>query len=105
MKHNGYKILNESLNNNHPLDNRVQGSFCEMPENNYHRKVMSSLHNILEETKGISEKDFSGQEELVRLSEGIVRDPNVDLIIQRFENDNLRPSYCAECIYSRLKGI
>ena len=103
MKLNGYKIITESTNV-HPLDSKVKSNFgFDIPEDNYHRQVMRELHNIFEEERHVSEKDFKGQDELIKITEGIVRDLNVEIIIDRFKKDNLRPSYCAECIYSKLK--
>jgi len=96
----GYKILTESLsqNNDHPLSSLFK-------EESYQTKVRNNLWRIFEDTRGISEKDFKGQEELKKICDGLVIDPNIAIIIERFESDKLRPSYCAECIYSKLKSV
>ena len=103
---NGYDLVCESTDI-HPLDMRASNKQLDIkvPVDNYHRKVLLKLHGILEDIKSVSEKDFKGQDDLKRISEGIIKDPNVELIIQRFETDKLRPGYCAECIFSKLKGV
>ena len=100
-KMNDHKIITEAL---HPLDVKEKSNFgFEIPENNYHRKVMNSLHDIFENTEHISEKDFSKQDSLIDRCQNIIRNPKVENIIQRFKDKNLRPSYCAEYIFSKLK--
>ena len=88
----------------HPLD-RTDPAWggLSMPEENYHRRVMGALHGILESEQGISEKDFSRQDELRSETDAVVRDPAVEEVIQRFIADGCRPQYCAECIYDKMR--
>jgi len=92
---NGYKIVSESIG--HPLDDLLN------KPDSYKLKVRNCLWSIFEDTEGISEKDFKGQDDLKDKCEGIIKDPDVEIIIERFETDKLRPQYCAECIYAKLK--
>ena len=88
----------------HPLD-RVKDSAwggLKCPENNYHQQVMSALHHIMETEQGISEKAFSAQDELMKETDRIVRTPEAEEIIQRFSMKDLRPSYCAECLFKEI---
>jgi len=101
---NTFQIIAESINITHPLDNKTQSNFgFDIPENNYHREVMHELHRIFEDENRISEKDFARQDQLKVRCEKIIRNPKVGTIIQRFKDRALRPSYCAECIYSKIK--
>jgi len=88
----------------HPLDRTEQGGFAgmEVPEQNYHRQVYRALWGILENEKGISEKDFSGQDNIKAMCEGIIRDPAINGIIFRFSDQGCRPQYCAECVYDKI---
>ena len=88
----------------HPLDRTQEGAWAglKLPEENYHRRVFSSLWHIFESEKAISEKDFGGQDWIRDECDRIVRTPEADEVIQRFSTQNLRPSYCAECIFANL---
>jgi len=87
----------------HPLDIQVESGFgFPMPENNYHRKVFSALWQIFEREKAISEKDFQGQDWIRDECDRVVRTPEAEEIIRRFEAGNYRPEYCAECVFSEV---
>jgi hypothetical protein len=88
----------------HPLDRTEQGAWAglELPEQNYHRQVYSALWGILENERGISEKDFAGQDEIRDMCERIIRDAGVNDIIIRFLDHRCRAQYCAENIYDQI---
>ena len=89
----------------HPLDRKDAGwGGLEMPEDNYHRRVLGALHGILESIRGISEKSFTAQDSLTSECDQIVRRPEIEKVIQRFSTDGKRPEFCAECIYGMYLG-
>lgn len=89
----------------HPLDRVQEGAWLgmDLPEDNYHRRVKSALHHIMESEMTVSEKDFSGQDWLLAETDRIIRLPQTEAVIRRFDGRNLRPNYCAECIFANLK--
>ena len=88
----------------HPLDrkNEEQWLGMDIPEDNYHRRVMGALHHIIESERGVSEKDFGGQDAIIAECDRVVRTSAADEIIQRFSAGNYRPTYCAECIFAEI---
>jgi len=91
--------------NVHPLDLTQEGEWAglDVPEDNYHRRVYSALWNVLENATGTSEKDFHGQDEIKEMCEEVVRSPEAEEIIQRFQTQGCRPEYCAESIYDQMR--
>jgi hypothetical protein len=91
----------------HPLDrkNKEQWLGMDIPEDNYHSRVKSALHHIMETEQHISEKDFSGQDALIAETDRVVRLLAAEGIIQRFERGAHRPSYCAECLFASLMTL
>ena len=88
----------------HPLDRTEVGNFgLELQEDNFHRKTCRELHGILEGVRGVSEKDFSDQNRLIAECDAVIRHPEVDDVIRRFERCGCRPRYCAECIFDRMR--
>jgi hypothetical protein len=89
----------------HPLDRTDEGAWAalKMPEQNYHRQVYSALWHVLESENGISEKDFSGQDEIKALCEKVIRSDEADEIITRFAKQGCRPGYCAESIFDQMR--
>lgn len=85
----------------HPLDKKVPFLGGEIPEENYHRRVWSSLIDIMSEERKISEKDFKRQDELQKEADQLVKSmPNiVDLCIKK----GTRPRLCAELVYETHK--
>lgn len=88
----------------HPLDRTGESSWggLKIPENNYHRQVLGALWGIIEESKGVSEKDFTGQDEIKAKCDEVIRSPEAEEIVQRFATQGSRPQFCAECIYDRM---
>jgi hypothetical protein len=64
----------------HPLDRKDKNQWLGMdvPEDNYHRQVMYSLHHIIERAQGVSEKDFQGQDWIRVECDRVVRTPEAD---------------------------
>ena len=87
----------------HPLDRKAEFNFGIVgPENNYYREVWSSLVKILADKNAISEKSFSARDELHNKVNKLLRIPKVMAIVNHSEERNLRPSFCAEQLYSIL---
>ena len=86
----------------HPLDEMKKSDFGIFVEvGNYHQDVRNNLHGILERTRRVSEKDFSGQDEIMAEADRIVRSEKAAEIIARFRHQGKRPSFCAECVYDQ----
>lgn len=86
----------------HPLDEKREFLGALVPADNYYRKVMHNLQYIRANEVGISEKDFRRNDELKNELDEFLRQPEVMDVVDRFDSDNLRPQYCAECLYSRM---
>ena len=86
----------------HPLDVTVPGAFCQLPEENYHRKVYRNLTNILADVQHVSEKDFAGVERIGQAADGLVRSPKGEEMIQVFLEIGARPEMCAEGLYYEM---
>lgn len=86
----------------HPLDVKVQGSFCAIPEENYHRQVLSRLVGIMQDANGVSEKAFSAMDELMKTAEGMVRSQKGEEIVKTFHGVGSRPAMCAEGMYFEM---
>jgi len=72
-------------------------------QNNYHQKVCNCLHNIITNTRGISEKAFASMDIVTKEVETFASTNEVMQIIERFEKGNYRPEYCAETLFSQIK--
>lgn len=99
------RIINEDREL-HPLDRKSDSPFgfgFNVPENNYFRRVVNCLYNIIERNRGISEKDFKRVDAALVESEDIVR--SSDRFISRCELKQWRPELCAELIWKKtLQG-
>jgi hypothetical protein len=90
----------------HPLDRTAEFAFgIEGPEENYYRRVWASLVNILATANGISEKDHAGNDKLHQEVDSLLRTSNAMSMVDRFEEMNQRPQFCAECLYANLAPI
>ena len=83
----------------HPLDRKEEMWGMPMPEQNYYRSVWGSLVDILANANGVSEKS-SDYKEVMANAEQILRKAEVMEVVDRFELQEKRPSFCAECVYA-----
>lgn len=88
----------------HPLDREVQGAFCMMPDDNYHRQVWSKLVEILADIQKVSEKDFTGRDHLHTVADKMIRSSEGEELIQTFIGVGARPEMCAEGMYFEMIG-
>jgi hypothetical protein len=71
--------------------------------NSYKNNVRNDLHHIVCNTKGISEKSFTQLDELSNKLESFYENNKKDLdsIINEFNDNDYRSTFCAETIYSK----
>lgn len=86
----------------HPLDRKSEMWGMPVAEQNYYRSVWSSLVEIIMTVKGISEKSFKECDSVMVDAEQILRTADAMEMVDRFEEQNQRPAFCAESIYQRL---
>lgn len=72
-------------------------------EYTYEKKVISSLTDIVRESRRISEKDFKNYDIVIDEIKRLVQnDEGIKKLIKQFENENKRVDFCAETIYDMV---
>lgn len=72
-------------------------------EYTYEKMVISSLTDIVRESRRISEKDFKNYDIVIDEVKKLVQnDENIKKLIKQFENENKRVDFCAETIYDMV---
>lgn len=72
-------------------------------EYTYEKKVVSSLTDIVRESRRISEKDFKNYDIVIDEVKRLVQnDEGIKKLIKQFENENKRVDFCAETIYDMV---
>jgi hypothetical protein len=68
----------------------------------YKEKVFSSLLHLMMDEQGISEKSFKETDNLIEKLKEFFKDEKVDNVINEFEEEGRRNTYCAEFIYDAM---
>lgn len=68
----------------------------------YKEKVFSSLLHLMMDEQKISEKDFNRTDNLMDKLREFFKNDNVNNVINEFEEEERRDSYCAEFIYDAM---
>jgi predicted metalloendopeptidase len=68
----------------------------------YKEKVFSSLLHLMMDEQSISEKDFKRIDVLMEKLREFFKDNRVNNVINEFEEEERRNSYCAEFIYDAI---
>ena len=77
------------------------GSIFKPPT--YKERVYSNLLHLMMEEQKVSEKDFERTDDLIDKIRTFFKDnERVDNVINEFEEENRRPTYCAEFIYDAM---
>lgn len=72
-------------------------------EYTYEKMVISSLTDIVRESRRISEKDFKNCDIVIDEVKRLVQnDEDIKKLIKQFENENKRVDFCAETIYDMV---
>jgi len=87
----------------HPLDRKSSMWGMDIPEENYYRRVWSSIVHIIANSNGISEKAYDAYHAVMEDAESLLRKAEVMEVVDRFESEQKRPEFCAECVYAGLK--
>lgn len=85
----------------HPLDRKVTADNfpVSMPEENYYRRVWSSLVDIIASNNGVSEKNFNDRDIVMQGVDGILRSADVMELVDAYKEQGRRPEFCAEELY------
>lgn len=93
-----FVVLLEDALAKHPLDRTISGwGGLQVPENNYHQKVLGSLIDVMQDAHQVSEKSFSRMDEIIADAQRLVRDH--DDTVRESELNGVRPAFCAELIF------
>lgn len=69
----------------------------------YKERVYNNLLHLMMEEQEISEKDFKRTDDLIdKLKTFFKENERVDNVINEFEEEKRRPTYCAEFIYDAM---
>ncbi len=68
----------------------------------YKEKVYSSLLHLMMDDQGISEKDFKSVDNLMDKVKEFFKDEKVINVINQFEEEERRDTFCAEFIYDAM---
>jgi hypothetical protein len=89
----------------HQLDRKREFLGGTVPEDNYYRDVLWSSHNIISSVRGISEKSFGQVRELEAELNEFLRQADVMEIVDRFEGQDSRASFCAEYLLFQYSKV
>ncbi len=93
-----FAVLLEEALTKHPLDRTVSGwGGLQVPEDNYHQKVLGSLIHVMQDAYQVSEKSFGRIDEIIADAQRLTRDH--DDTVRESELNGVRPALCAELIF------
>ena len=89
----------------HQLDRKREFLGGLVPEDNYYRDVLWASHRIISGERGISEKAFGLVRELEAELDDFLRKADVMEIVDRFEGQESRASFCAEYLLYQYSKV
>lgn len=95
-------MISLKASDSHPLDRKAEMWGMPVPEENYYRRVWSSLTSIIATRRGVSEKAFQAYDEIMAEADGMLRKQEAMSVVGRFESEDKRPSFCAECLFDSI---